>query len=257
MCPDIPTFKVRVFRSDLKFEIQVNWFVVDMYSYSNFSSSFDFHCLYQLWKRYQFVVDGFSICGLSIYTLRSDQWITMWWAKFELECLLLYSFTSMKNKFKVTCKNGDFECQHIRTQKRQRIQALHSPYCSFPIKMLELNCHSDSYFRIYISWWNRQIRFKMVYSSRIEFVIHKYVTHTIPIWVAFIFKRRLLYPPAYTYSQAQHLQLVKKRIPDFSNYPVLHYLMNNYIYECCHYIWIIIVRKKKEKKSGQIGKSYF
>ena len=33
----------------------------------------------------------------SIYTLQSNQWITIWWAKFELERLQYYSFTSDQN----------------------------------------------------------------------------------------------------------------------------------------------------------------
>ena len=34
----------------------------------------------------------FGVCyhvNGSIYTLKSDQWISFWWAKFELECLLI------------------------------------------------------------------------------------------------------------------------------------------------------------------------
>ena len=59
------------------------------------------------------------LCKCSIYTLKSDQWITIWWAKFELECLLMISiyFNSI---FKVTCKNGDFECQYIRTHSEEK-----------------------------------------------------------------------------------------------------------------------------------------
>ena len=39
--------------------------------------------------------------------MKSDQSITTWWAKFGLECLLII-FIYSKWKFKVTCKNGDF-----------------------------------------------------------------------------------------------------------------------------------------------------
>ena len=39
------------------------------------------------------------LCKLSIYTLKSDQWITIWWGKFELKWYLIYSFI-LKN-FKI------------------------------------------------------------------------------------------------------------------------------------------------------------
>ena len=87
---------------------------------SNFAHSFDFHCFINFAKKYQFVIDGFSlVCVLfgkfSIYILKSDQWITIWWAKFELEyeCLLLIII-------KVTCKNADFEWRYIRTHNEEK-----------------------------------------------------------------------------------------------------------------------------------------
>ena len=64
------------------------------------------------------------LCKLSIYTL-SYQWITLWWAIFELEyqpLLFIYS----NSKFKVTCKNTK-----TLIQKRNFLKfvTLHLPVC--------------------------------------------------------------------------------------------------------------------------------
>ena len=59
------------------------------------------------------------LCKLSIYTLKSDQWITIWWAKYELECLLLI-FIYSNSKFKVTWKNMDVKCRYIRTHSEEK-----------------------------------------------------------------------------------------------------------------------------------------
>ena len=55
------------------------------------------------------------ICNISTYTLETDQWI----AKFELECLILM-FIYFNSNFKVTCKDGVFECSYIRTHLEKR-----------------------------------------------------------------------------------------------------------------------------------------
>ena len=72
-----------------------------------------------------------------IYTLKSDQWIKIWLAKFELECLLLILvFIYSSSKFKVTSKNADFPSELVPNQIRQKNLTLHSPFCIFPIKIL-------------------------------------------------------------------------------------------------------------------------
>ena len=63
------------------------------------------------------------LCKVSIYTLKSDQWITIWWEKFELQCLLLD-----------TCKNGDFEYQYIRTHSEEKTSKISN--ITFPILQL-------------------------------------------------------------------------------------------------------------------------
>ena len=43
------------------------------------------------------------------------------WAKFELECLLLIPvFIYSNSRCKVTCKNTDLECQHIRIYTKEK-----------------------------------------------------------------------------------------------------------------------------------------
>ena len=93
------------------------------HSNSDFAYSFDFHCLTNFAKKHLFVVKVSLycelLCKLSIYTLKSDQWKTIWWAKIELECLPLI-FIYSNSKFKVTCKNADFECRYFRTHTEEK-----------------------------------------------------------------------------------------------------------------------------------------
>ena len=85
------------------------------HSSSNFAHSFDSHCLFSFAKNinlsYMLSIWRKLLCKLSIYTLKSDEWITIWWSKFELECLLLI-FTYSNSQFKVTCKNADSEYRY-------------------------------------------------------------------------------------------------------------------------------------------------
>ena len=48
------------------------------------------------------------------------QWKLKEWAKFELECLLLIFIYSNSN-FKVTSKNGNFECWYLRTHTEEKL----------------------------------------------------------------------------------------------------------------------------------------
>ena len=61
---------------------------------------------YQFCEKCGFLVNGLSLwyellCNLSIYTMKTDQWITIQWAKSELECLLLI-FICFNSNFKFT-----------------------------------------------------------------------------------------------------------------------------------------------------------
>ena len=71
------------------------------HSNSNFAHSLDFHPLTNFAKNINLSCRWFL--KLSIYTLKSDQWITIWWAKFELECLLLTMTNIHLLQFKIQC----------------------------------------------------------------------------------------------------------------------------------------------------------
>ena len=49
-----------------------------------------------------------SWCGFLFAPFWGNQWITKWWAKLKLECLLLISIQN-NSKFVVICKNAGFE----------------------------------------------------------------------------------------------------------------------------------------------------
>ena len=91
---------------------------------TNFAKSINLSWMVSLW----FV--WCELCKCSIYTLKNDQWITTWWANFELECLLLI-FIYFNSKFKVTCKNGDFKCQCTRTHSKETMSKISN--ITFPI----------------------------------------------------------------------------------------------------------------------------
>ena len=91
--------------------------------------------------------------------------MTIWWAKFELDMEYYeYLFPLIQN-----CKNGEFECRYISTlptcPKKNVTNFLHYiRHFTFSHETVSLNYH-HKYFGIYISWWNHQMRFKMVHSS--------------------------------------------------------------------------------------------
>ena len=85
---------------------------------SKFDHSFDFHCLANFAKKYQFVLYGFFsvwfLWKFSIYTLK----IINVWQYGEQNLLLIFIYSN--SKFKVTCKNADIECPYIRTQTKEK-----------------------------------------------------------------------------------------------------------------------------------------
>ena len=99
------------------------------------------------------------------YTLKSAQWTTIRWAKFELEYLLLIFiyqiFWNSKSLAKTPTLNAGAS-EPISKKNRLKFITLHSPNCLFLIKILWLNCHPE-YFGVYFSWRNQQMRFKMVH----------------------------------------------------------------------------------------------
>ena len=83
-------------------------------------------------------------------------------AKFELVCLLLISiFSNSKCKSLVKMRTSMLVHQDIRNRLKYLI--LHSPFCLFiGKKILKQNC-DPVYFGTYSSWWNHQMRFKIVH----------------------------------------------------------------------------------------------
>ena len=74
----------------------------------------------------------FLSCKRSIYTLKSDQLIRLWWANIELEYLLI-TFIQFNSKFKATYKNRD-ECD----QKVGNIWWKNSIYLNLNKKWFEM-----------------------------------------------------------------------------------------------------------------------
>ena len=87
-------------------------------------------------------------CTRSICTLKSDQWISIYWAKFELECLLLvfiYSNSKLKSLAKTRTLNAG--TSELIPKKKEKVkleleietcikfQTLHSPFYLFLIKL--------------------------------------------------------------------------------------------------------------------------
>ena len=101
----VPTFKVCVLTSGFKFWIGSKWILVIDILNQILLTLLIFIAL-QILRRYQFVVQGFFWCVLlckrPIYAWKSDRWITLWWAKFELECLLKYWFSLIQNSWSLT-----------------------------------------------------------------------------------------------------------------------------------------------------------
>ena len=131
MSPNVMASNSTLLQVTLNFELEyMN--ISGRHFNSNFSHSLNFHCLVLLtnFAKYIDLLWMGSLChGLlykcSIYTLKSDQWITIWWAKFELECLLLI-FIYFNPKFKVTCKNGNFECRYIKTHSKEKTSKIYN-----------------------------------------------------------------------------------------------------------------------------------
>ena len=93
-------------------------------------------------------------CKLSIYTRKSDQWITTWWAK----CLLLI-LIYCTSKFVVICKKWTLNAG----TKTNRL-TIYWLFWFFIRKIAQLNCHSESS-GIYFSLCNHQMLFTMVNSN--------------------------------------------------------------------------------------------
>ena len=114
---------------------------------SNFCSFFWLSLPYQFCEKYQFGADGFSLVLVIMYTfnlaytLKNDQWITIWWAKLELECLVLifiYSNSNSRSLAKTWTLNAGTSCTSELIPKKYHLQflTLHPPSCLFLITIL-------------------------------------------------------------------------------------------------------------------------
>ena len=130
------------------------------------------------------------IFHLSNYTLKSDQLITIWCAKFKLKCLPLniHLSHSQKHRLSMPVYKNSFQ--------RRKVMFSNITFAIFRIKMLWTKLPPWVLWNLF-SWWNHQIYFKMVYFSKwmqnLEIVNFKCVTYnpfgslnvTIVQWIAF------------------------------------------------------------------------
>ena len=102
MSSNVPTVKVRVLTSDFKFWMGVKWISVSTFliricsifyfqCLTNFAKGIKLFCKASLWR--------VLLCKHPIYTSKSDRYIQLLWAKFELERLLII-FIYFNSKFK-------------------------------------------------------------------------------------------------------------------------------------------------------------
>ena len=141
MSPAVPAFKVFDFTSDFNFWIGV----VDILTQMLFTllpiMALPILRKISICHRWFLLGVSYYVNFHFSYTLKKDKWITIswiWWAKFELQCLLL-TFIHSNSKFNVTWKNVDFECRYIRThseEKPSKISNITFAILPFLIKIL-------------------------------------------------------------------------------------------------------------------------
>ena len=85
---------------------------------------------YQFWKQYEFIRYGFSLVWFLVLILIrafwNNQYITKWWAKLKLECLLLICIYT-NAKFIVICKpqtlnDGRWRLSSIQKTQKSKTQ---------------------------------------------------------------------------------------------------------------------------------------
>ena len=146
-------------------------------------------------------IDHSSRCKLKVYIITYDQFKffaklerrgkSKEWAQFVLGCLLLiFIYRYSSSKFKVTCKNGDFECRYITTHTKEKLFKISNitfAILHFHQKNTQTEWHPE-YFETYYSWRNHQMCFRMVHFNvkmqNLEFVNLQCVTYAQPISLA-------------------------------------------------------------------------
>ena len=126
MSSNVPVFKVRIFASDFEFWIAVNEYYIVVVD-----------TLTQILLTILLSIDQFSRSKLKFHIIthtKEKSSTTNWyffaklvgqckskeWAKFKFECLLLLICIYSNSKYKVTCKNVDFNCRYIGTHTKEK-----------------------------------------------------------------------------------------------------------------------------------------
>ena len=131
--------------------VTLNFELIDIsnrYFQSDFAYSFDYIALHKFYDRYQFVVQSFSlVCALlrkhPIYNSKTVINISRYGGQ-NLECPLII-FIYFNLKFKVTCRNKNFECRCIKAHFEKKKSKICTSFVAillfFLIKILQLTCH--------------------------------------------------------------------------------------------------------------------
>ena len=112
-------------------------------------------------------------------------------SKIWIGCLLLI-FIYFNSKFKVTCRNGDFECWYIRTYSKEKLSKISNiTFTDLPFSHWNtLTAILSTYFGDYFFWWNHQMGIKMVHfnqnNAKSTFNL-KCVTYTQPYFLSLMF----------------------------------------------------------------------
>ena len=120
------------------------------------------------------------------------------WAKSDFKIIECLQQINSNSKFKVTCKNANFECHCIRTHTKEKLSKIqhYIGHFAFIGIILKLNGHPE-HFGFYYSWWNHKMRFKLVHfyikTQHLELVNLRCVAYSQPI------------PLSLSYIQAIHL----------------------------------------------------
>ena len=138
------------------------------HSNSYFAHSFDFHCLTNFSKKYQFVVDSISLVQGNMLTcnLHLEEWsmsnnmVSKIWGRISASYIHLLQFKIQSHLQKhllwIPVHQTSY---HKKTFKISNITFAILPFFLIMIHHLE-------YFGVYFFWWNHQMPFKMFQSHK-------------------------------------------------------------------------------------------
>ena len=100
-----------------------------------------------------------------IYTLKSDRWIPLWWAKFEWNVHLYHSCTSIQNSRSLAkTRTLNVVVSKLIPKKSLKLVYFRLHFVFVFIKFFSLTYHPE-YCKVYFLWWEHKTCFKMVHSS--------------------------------------------------------------------------------------------